>query len=146
MLHRFFAVQNSRAPEVTLSDLVLTQPTGRPGLELASCLPLAPGNLPTGSCVELEGLMAKFRAIVVDLGVIRLDARMLALSRANDPMIIVTRYGHTQRQELTNTAASLRAADRTIAGVVVNGTARPIRNPAGLLNSIGGLLSQRADA
>jgi len=148
MLHRFFAAPNARrTPEVVLSDHVLMQPTGRARLELASCQPLAAESLLAGSCVELEELLAKFRAVVIDLGVIRLDARMLALARANDPLIIVTRYGSTQRQELTNTAVSLRAANRTIAGVVVNATARPIPNPAsGLLDTVAGLLSPGADS
>jgi Mrp family chromosome partitioning ATPase len=147
MLHRFFAVATGRAPEVVVNDYVLMQPTGRTRLELASCLPLAAESLRAGSCDELEELLAKFPAVVADLGVIRLDARMLALARTNDPLIIVARYGSTQRQELTNTALSLRAAKRTIAGVMVNGVSRPIHNSAAsLLNSGFGLLGAGADA
>jgi Mrp family chromosome partitioning ATPase len=72
---------------------------------------------------ELESVLRSFPAVVIDLGVARLDARMLPLVRQADPIMLVIRHGHTLRRELATTAAALRSADRTVAGVILN--ARP---------------------
>jgi len=60
---------------------------------------------------------------VIDLGVARLDPRMVPLMRPADPILLVVRYGQTERKELATSAAALRAADRSVAGVIMN--ARP---------------------
>ena len=119
-LHRFFAMSGNKAPEVELNGWLQIRSTGWPGLELANCCL-------TGSLAQrrelldqLETLLDRYPAAVIDLGVARLDARMLPVSRPTDPMLLVVRYGHTERQELANTAAALRAANRAVAGVILN--------------------------
>ncbi|MBF6568301.1 MAG: hypothetical protein IVW54_05435 [Candidatus Binataceae bacterium] len=72
---------------------------------------------------ELETVLCSFPAVVIDLGVTRLDPRMLPLVRPADPIMLVLRYGHTLRHELATTTAAMRSANRTVAGVLLN--ARP---------------------
>ena len=69
---------------------------------------------------ELEAALDSFPAVVIDLGVARLDSRILPLVRPTDPIMLVIRYGYTQRKELETTTAALRSADRTVAGVILN--------------------------
>jgi Mrp family chromosome partitioning ATPase len=54
---------------------------------------------------------------------------MLPLARPGDPVVLVVRYGHTERQELATTAGALRAANRAIAGVILNGRHDPVSKP-----------------
>lgn len=75
---------------------------------------------------RFEVLAKDYRSVVIDLGVVRLDPRLLALARLGDPLLLVVRYGHTERHELANTCSGLRAAGRPPAGVVLNGAADPI--------------------
>jgi len=63
---------------------------------------------------------------VIDLGVTRLDARMLPLARSTDPILLIVRYGSTERQELATTVSALRAANRAVAGVILNATVDPV--------------------
>src|SRR5262249_54009419 len=58
----------------------------------------------------LQAAAGPWRAAVIDLGVVRLDARMLVLARPEDPVLIVARYGATRREELSSTAAVLKLA------------------------------------
>ena len=75
---------------------------------------------------DLDGLLRRFPIAVIDLGVIRLEPRMLALARPADPILIVTRYQHTDRQELLTTAGVLRATNHTVSGVILNGYKSPV--------------------
>ena len=64
--------------------------------------------------------------MVVDLGVVRLESRLLPLARPGDPILLIVRYGYTERQELASTTAGLRAAKRPPAGVILNAAANPM--------------------
>ena len=66
-----------------------------------------------------KGYSNRYQAAVIDLGVPRLDARMLPLARPDDPILLVVRHGYTERSELATTVAGLRAANRPVAGVVL---------------------------
>jgi Mrp family chromosome partitioning ATPase len=72
---------------------------------------------------SINGLLNEYPISVVDLGVLRLDASMLSLARPMDPIILVTRYGHTERADLASTIRALRTADRSLAGVILNAKA-----------------------
>jgi len=52
----------------------------------------------------------------------------LPLMRPTDPILLVVRYGQTERKELATAAAALRAADRTVAGVILNARPSRLRN------------------
>src|SRR5579875_641064 len=120
-LHKMFPhALGSNAP-LLLGDQFVLRPSTMPRLELASCLPTAADGLKPGYAQGYEGLLDGFLLAVVDLGVVRLDGRLLSLARPTDPIIVVTRYGCTEREELATTVAALKAASRTVAGVVLNG-------------------------
>ena len=74
---------------------------------------------------DLQQLLARYRAAVIDLGVVRLDARMLAVARPEDPVLLVARYGCTRRDELAATAAIVKLARCRIGGVVLSGYESP---------------------
>jgi Mrp family chromosome partitioning ATPase len=74
---------------------------------------------------ELEASIGRYRAVVIDVGVARLDARMLAAARPADPVLVVTRYGCTRRDELAATVAVIGMAQRNFGGVILNGYQSP---------------------
>jgi len=43
------------------------------------------GDHPARMLEDMDELLARYRLAVIDLGVVRLDPRMLALARPNDP-------------------------------------------------------------
>ncbi len=125
-LHRFLAAHQPRIPELLLDGALQIRGTGWPRLEIANCSVAESERRPTEVLAQFEELLAHYQAAVIDLGVPRLDARMLPLARPNDPIMLVVRYGYTERKELSNTAAALRAANRTVAGVVLNAKSDPV--------------------
>jgi len=132
-LHRIFIGQDSRQPELLLDGALQIRASGWPRLELASCSFDGVDEQSYALMERFEGVLSHYAAVVVDLGVIRLDTRMLKLARATDPILVVARYGHTRRQELATTAAALRGANRAVAGVVFNAAASPT---AGILRKM----------
>jgi Mrp family chromosome partitioning ATPase len=126
-LQKFFsslARDSAEAPDCEFK----IRATGRPQLDLLSCSQAA-GLEQSKFLDSFEGLTAQYPAVVIDLGVPRLDARMLAMARPHDPILLVVRYGHTEREELACTASALSAANRTIAGVILNATAKASEKP-----------------
>jgi Mrp family chromosome partitioning ATPase len=75
---------------------------------------------------NLGKLLNPYQVAVVDVGVVRLEAQMLTIARPKDPVLIVARYRHTERLELTSTVNAIRVTDRRIAGVVLNGYNSPV--------------------
>ncbi len=51
---------------------------------------------------------------------------MLPLARPEDPILMVVRQGHTERRELATTTSALRAARRSVAGVILNDATDPV--------------------
>jgi Mrp family chromosome partitioning ATPase len=119
LLARSAALPADLASATSLSS----QRTAWPRLELIS---RAPVDLSKPVLDDLGGLLRRFPIAVIDLGVIRLEPRMLALARPADPVLIVTRYQHTDRQELLTTAGVLRATNHTVSGVILNGYKSPV--------------------
>jgi receptor protein-tyrosine kinase len=132
-LHRMFTIPDFKQPELVLDGALQIRSSGWPRLELATCCIDGADNERHELLGRLEKVLSHYPAVVVDLGVIRLDTRMLPLARPTDPILLVARYGHTRRQELATTAAALRAANRAVAGVVFNATASPVANLLGKL-------------
>ncbi len=120
-LHKLFPPAPSKSPTLLLGNQFVVRPSTMPHLELASCLPMAAGALRPGDVQEYEALLDGFALAVVDLGVVRLDGRLLGLARPTDPIVVVTRYGSTERDELATTVAALKAASRSVGGVIING-------------------------
>jgi receptor protein-tyrosine kinase len=128
LLHRILTMPDYRQPELVLNGALQIRSSGRPRLEVASCCIEGLDEERYALMQGLESVLSRYAAVVVDLGVVRLDTRMLTLARPTDPILLVARYGHTRRQELATTAAALRAANRTVAGVVFNAAASPAAN------------------
>jgi protein-tyrosine kinase len=124
-LHKMFPPMPGANAPLLLGDQFVVRPSAMPRLELASCLPITASALKPGDAQGYEELLDSFLLAVVDLGGVRLDGRLLGLARASDPIIIVTRYGSTEREELATTTAALKAASRTVAGVILNGVPQP---------------------
>jgi Mrp family chromosome partitioning ATPase len=125
-LHRIFAMPEYRQPEVVLDGALQLRSSGWPRLELANCY-IDDSDKEQYEILERFGnVLSHYAAVVVDLGVVRLDTRMLPLARPADPILLVARYGHTRKQELATTAAALRAANRAVAGVILNAATSPV--------------------
>lgn len=119
-LHCVISAGNRQNPELTLDGSLQLRATGHPRLTLLTTS-LEEDDLERDLVIaELETVFRSFPAVVIDLGVTRLDPRMLPLVRPSDPIMLVVRYGQTQRQELATTTAALRSANRTVAGVILN--------------------------
>jgi Mrp family chromosome partitioning ATPase len=98
-----------------------------PRLEFRSLTTTNTGSLGQELVDHFRTLLGGYAVAVVDVGVARLDARMLQLARSADPILLVVRYGRTERQELVNTVRALRAANRSVAGVILNDATDPVR-------------------
>ena len=123
-LHRVFEGPGRTGSPLVLNGALQIQATSWPRLDLASCCVDGDDAERIAAMQELEALIGAYPATIVDLGVVRLDARTLPLARINDPIILVVRRGLTKRTELSTTSAALRAANREVAGVIFNGAAQ----------------------
>jgi Mrp family chromosome partitioning ATPase len=125
-LYRLFPPNGRGSGELRAVAQVRNRPTGWPRLDLATCWLAGEDGSGKELINEFETLADCYSATVIDLGVTRLDARMLALSRPADPILVAVRYGHSERQELATTVNALQAANRTVAGVILNATRDPV--------------------
>jgi Mrp family chromosome partitioning ATPase len=105
---------------------IAVQGTGWPRLETARPEQLALGEHPAGLVEDMDELLARYRLAVIDLGVVRLDPRMLALARPNDPILVVARHLRTDRAEMIATVNLLRNTGHPVAGVILNGYKSPL--------------------
>lgn len=118
-LHQVFAPPGCLS-QIVLDGALQIRSTGWPRLNLATFC-LFDGDTERGRALaQFERLLGSHDTAVIDLGVVRLDARMLLLARPKDPILLVVRYGATERRELANSAAALKAANRSVAGVILN--------------------------
>jgi Mrp family chromosome partitioning ATPase len=124
-LHGVVSPTDRSVTQITLDGSLQLRTTGWPRLTLATCCLQGSDEQSDAAMEELGAMLSTFPAAVIDLGVARLDPRMLPLMRPTDPILLVVRYGQTERKELATSAAALRVADRTVAGVIMN--ARPSR-------------------
>jgi Mrp family chromosome partitioning ATPase len=99
--------------------------TGLARMELATCVASVPERM-AEVAGELDLLISDYPVAIVDLGVLRLDPAALGLAREDDPIVLVARYGHTERSDLTTTVRALSAANRAVAGVVLNSKRNPV--------------------
>jgi len=127
-LHGVISQAERTVTQIALDGSLQLRTTGLPRLTLATCCIPGSDDQREGAIAELDGILRTFSAVVIDLGVARLDPRMLPLMRPTDPILLVVRYGQTERKELATAAAALRAADRTVAGVILNARPSRLRN------------------
>src|SRR5208337_2462875 len=92
---RTLLARNAPLPaELSSAAALAAQRTAWPRLELIARLPM-PAESPRAVLDDLSGLLRRYPVAVIDLGVIRLEPRMLFLARPDDPVLLVTRYEHT---------------------------------------------------
>jgi Mrp family chromosome partitioning ATPase len=127
-LHHLLIGNRRGAPELMLEGSLQSRSTDWPRLGLLTCCP-DDDQEQKQMLGQMEALLVSYPAVVVDLGVPRLDARMLPLANPADPILLVVREGQTERRELATSADALRAANRTLAGVVLNGATDPVAKP-----------------
>jgi Mrp family chromosome partitioning ATPase len=116
------------APALTTSagTSIAVQGTGWPRLETARPEQMELGDHPARMLEDMDELLARYRLAVIDLGVVRLDPRMLALARPNDPILVVARHLRTDRAEMIATVNLLRNTGHPVAGVILNGYKSPL--------------------
>jgi Mrp family chromosome partitioning ATPase len=130
-LHRMFTRANDRKSLLMLDGPMQIRSTGWNWLDLATCCLGSTEAERREALAQCQDIAGHYAVVVVDLGVVRLDARMLPLAREADPILLVVRYGRTRRQELATTTVALRAANRTVAGVILNAATNSVASLAG---------------
>jgi Mrp family chromosome partitioning ATPase len=78
-----------------------------------------------GLAEELAQTIGRYQAAVVDAGAVRLDSRMLAAARSDDPVLVVVRYGRSRRDELAATLAVINMAQCRLGGIILNAYETP---------------------
>src|ERR1700674_4255199 len=114
------------AAATVASGSIAVQGTQWPRLETARPEQMDLAEHPARLVEDLDELLMRYRLAVIDLGVVRLDPRMLALARPNDPILIVARHLHTDRAEMIATVNVLRNTGHPVAGVILNGYKSPL--------------------
>jgi len=126
MMHPFFGRAGAPTPATIASASIAVQGTGWPRLETARPEQMALAEQPARLVEDLDELLMRYRIAVIDLGVVRLDPRMLALARPNDAILVVARHLHTDRAEMIATVNLLRNTGHPVAGVILNAYKSPL--------------------
>jgi Mrp family chromosome partitioning ATPase len=126
LMHPFFGRASAPTPATIASASIAVQGTGYPRLETARPEQMALAEQPARLVEDLDELLTRYRLAVIDLGVVRLDPRMLALARPNDPILVVARHLHTDRAEMIATVNILRTTGHPAAGVILNAYKSPL--------------------
>jgi Mrp family chromosome partitioning ATPase len=125
-MHPFFGRAGTAIATTSANTSIAVQGTGWPRLETARPGQMALAEHPAGLVEEMDELLARYRLAVIDLGVVRLDPRMLALARPNDPILVVARHLRTDRAEMIATVNLLRNTGHPVAGVILNAHKSPL--------------------
>jgi len=113
----------------------LTRPSGLPRLDL---LLNSLGESPAQLAEEAEAALPQYRAAVVDLGVVRLDPSLLKLVKRDDLVLLVARYGQTERHHLLASTRAFVAVNHPATGVIFNAMHNPIPQWVRRIVGIGG--------
>ncbi len=125
-MHPLFGRAGVPALTTSAGTSIAVQATGWPRLETARPEQMELGDHPARMIEDMDELLARYRLAVIDLGVVRLDPRMLALARPNDPILVVARHLRTDRAEMIATVNLLRNTGHPVAGVILNGYKSPL--------------------
>jgi Mrp family chromosome partitioning ATPase len=125
-MHPLFGRAGTTALTTATGTSIAVQGTGWPRLETARPEQMELGDHPARMLEDMDELLARYRLAVIDLGVVRLDPRMLALARPNDPILVVARHLRTDRTEMIATVNLLRNTGHPVAGVILNGYKSPL--------------------
>jgi Mrp family chromosome partitioning ATPase len=125
-MHPLFGRAGVPALTTATGTSIAVQGTGWPRLETARPEQMELGEHPARMLEDMDELLARYRLAVIDLGVVRLDPRMLALARPKDPILVVARHLRTDRAEMIATVNLLRNTGHPVAGVILNGYKSPL--------------------
>lgn len=75
---------------------------------------------------EIDRASSDYSICIIDAGAIRLEPALLGFIDGNAPVLLVARYGHTERKQLINSVHAVRAAGRRAIGVVFNAVKSPL--------------------
>ena len=120
-LHKLFPPAPSKSPTLLLGDQFVVRPSTMPHLELASCLPMTAGALSPATCRSTKRCSTAFRWRSSTSAWCGLTDACWGWRGLPIRSVVVTRYGSTERDELATTVAALKAASRSVAGVIING-------------------------
>jgi receptor protein-tyrosine kinase len=127
-MHRMFSGARNMPAEIILDGALQIRSTSWHRVDLVTCC--CDGEEPPPELFgQFEELFRSYAAVVIDLGVTRLDARMLPLVRPVDPVLLVVKQGQTKRSELATASTALRAANRSVAAVVLNAASKAVAKP-----------------
>jgi Mrp family chromosome partitioning ATPase len=127
-MHHLLVSRRRNTHELVLHGSLQSRATDWTRLGLLSCCP--DDDVEQKQLLgQIEEVLGDYPIVIVDIGVPRLDARMLPLARVDDPILLVVRQGQTERRELAITTDALRTANRTLAGVVLNAATDPVAKP-----------------
>jgi len=125
-MHPLFGRASAPSPVTVAGTSVAVRGTGWPRLETARPEQMSLSEQPVRLVEDLEELLARYRLAVIDLGVVRLDPRMLALARPHDPILVVVRYLSTDREEMIATTNVLRNTGHPVSGMILNAYQSPL--------------------
>jgi Mrp family chromosome partitioning ATPase len=111
---------------ITAPASIAVQATGLPRLETARPEQVALADRSPRLIEDLDIWLPRYRLAVFDLGVVRLDPRMLTFARPDDPILVVARHLHTDREEMIATVNVLGNAGQLVAGVILNAYQSPL--------------------
>ena len=126
LMHPIFGRAGAPTPATAASASIAVQGTGWPRLETARPEHMTLGEQPARLVEDMDELLARYRLAVIDLGVVRLDPRMLKLARPDDPILVVARHLRTDRAEMIATVNLLRNTGHPVAGVILNAYKSPL--------------------
>lgn len=113
----------------------LTRPSGLPRLDLVLN---SLGESSAQLAEEIEASLPRYRAAVVDLGVVRLDPSLLKLVKPDDLVLLVARYGQTERNHLIASTRAFAAVNHPASGVIFNAVHNQIPQWVRRIVGIGG--------
>jgi Mrp family chromosome partitioning ATPase len=125
-MHPLFARAGAPSPVTAAGASVAVQGTGWPRLETARPEQMSLSEQPVRLVEDLEQLLVRYRLAVIDLGVVRLDSRMLAMARPDDPILVVARHLSTDREEMIATINALRNTGHPVSGMILNAYQSPL--------------------
>ncbi len=84
------------------------------------------GADPAHFAARIERASKDYPVCVIDAGAIRLEPALLGAIDREAPVLIVARYGHTERRHLLATMRAVRASGHRTIGIVFNAVRSPL--------------------
>lgn len=109
-------------PPIVQSAGTARRAAGAPLLDVLS----GAGAEPAQFAVQIEQTAKNYPICIIDAGAIRLESALLSAIDRDAPVLIVARYGHTERRNLVRTMRTVRASGHRTIGIVFNAVRSPL--------------------